>query len=547
MATPTKQIGTKGIFLDNIAAVKAALTLKSNVNKKTVVNPSREKDDEDAWEVETVDRDIENFDAEMIRLYQIPLDTINYIAGGGTIEEDPALQRDDLIEKRRILQQKRMRMRRAQGIFKLNADLVQSMETSQLGREHWEKRYSARHNQRYWRHKETGITRLQRPYLNPDLLNEEDSTEESEVSLAFDSSSEASGRSDEESGEEDDEDSSDDDASNDESSTGSSDISAKGSISEEDVESISDDEELSPSDSSGPSGSSPNSTNRSVSSFSGSDASPNSSRSTIKSSVASPPEENDDISTSVAEDTASSSEPQQNSQKGSDSGIWEEKMSNQWGIPYWQNKSTRHVIWHCPSASAPGSPLVKTNSSSSPKSSRYYVTQLISLETKAKEREKRQKRRLANQWIMKYSTKYDAFYYKNAVTHDLAWEDPRPQLLDPSEFEEFLAQRSSLRASMRVEALGQFLNMSPINSNSAIASSSAIALVDKDPSGPQVRTLIDPDDETVPEMKSDINLKDTQKSGTDNALWRAKWSEKYGCYYYKNSITGAISYEDPMQ
>ena len=115
--------------------------------------------------------------------------------------------------------------------------------------------------------------------------------------------------------------------------------------------------------------------------------------------------------------------------------MWVEKMSSQWGIPYWQNKDTRHVVWHCPSATAPGSPLSAQRKSPSPQKglqqlgqdrgggstspgrvSRYYVTQLVSLATKAGEKERRDKRRQAHQWAMKYSVEYDGFYYKNRVT-----------------------------------------------------------------------------------------------------------------------------------
>jgi hypothetical protein len=45
----------------------------------------------------------------------------------------------------------------------------------------WEKHFSARHKKGYWRHKKTGITVWERPYVNDELEHEDDSTEASEV------------------------------------------------------------------------------------------------------------------------------------------------------------------------------------------------------------------------------------------------------------------------------------------------------------------------------------------------------------------------------
>jgi len=64
-------------------------------------------------------------------------------------------------------------------MFKLTPELLVSIDNKETEREEWSKHFCARQNKRYWRHKMTGLTRYNRPYINPDVLNPDDSTDES--------------------------------------------------------------------------------------------------------------------------------------------------------------------------------------------------------------------------------------------------------------------------------------------------------------------------------------------------------------------------------
>jgi len=152
------------------------------------------------------------------------------------------------------------------------------------------------------------------------------------------------------------------------------------------------------------------------------------------------------------------------------------------------------------------------------------VTRLISLNAKGKEKDKRGKRREAAQWRMKYSLEYDGFYYKNRVTHEVSWEDPRPSLLDQADYESFVAKRTTLRASMRAGALAGL--------GGPRASSQAMMTVD----------------EGTREGSSD-EREGGEAGGEEKrekkCVWRVKYSAAYGCNYYKNKINNQIVWEDP--
>jgi hypothetical protein len=406
--------------------------------------------EEDQWD--EMSENLDKFDEDMKRLYQVPLETIEYISCGGTLEDDPVLLTPEIVaQKRRAQRKKQLRLQRAHRVFKLDADLAASMEAKGSDRGEWEKRFSTRHNQRYWRHKVTGVSRTVRPYANPSLSCEEDSTEESEVSLG--SSDEQSSSEEEEESEESEESEEEEEEEEEEgrptnSSRRSSVSSRRSSVSSRRSSSASDldsrgGSSTGSSDTQGSASepetqSSTADTEREESFQRISRRSSRSGRASISISEATGTTVTEDDST---EHPLSTDWPgkEQGAARG-DRGVWVEKMSSQWGIPYWQNKDTRHVVWHCPSATAPGSPISAQRKSPSPqkgllqlgqdrgggsttpgtgspgRASRYYVTQLVSLATKAGEKERRDKRRQAHQWAMKYSVEYDGFYYKNKVT-----------------------------------------------------------------------------------------------------------------------------------
>jgi len=415
--------------------------------------------EEDQWD--EMSENLDKFDEDMKRLYQVPLETIEYISCGGTLEDDPVLLTPEIVaQQRRAQRKKQLRLQRAHRVFKLDADLAASMEAKGSDRGEWEKRFSTRHNQRYWRHKVTGVSRTVRPYMNPGLSCEEDSTEESEVSLGS-SDEQSSSEEEEEEEEEESEESEEGRRSNStrsregddrtfDSSRRSTVSSRRSTVSSRRSSSASDLD------------------SRGGSSTGSSEAESSASEPETQSSVADTEREESyqrisrrssrsgraSISISEATGTTGTEDASTEQPTGwpgkelgaarGDQGIWVEKMSAQWGIPYWRNKDTRHVVWHCPSATAPGSPISAQRKSPSPSAqkglqqqlgqdrgggsntapgagspgrvSRYYVTQLVSLATKAGEKERRDKRRQAHQWAMKYSVEYDGFYYKNRVT-----------------------------------------------------------------------------------------------------------------------------------
>jgi len=88
-------------------------------------------DEGDAWD--TAAGSLEAFDADLKRLYQVPVETIEYISCGGALEDDPVLLTPDIVtQKRRAQRKKLLRLQQAHGVFKLDADLAASMEVRAL-------------------------------------------------------------------------------------------------------------------------------------------------------------------------------------------------------------------------------------------------------------------------------------------------------------------------------------------------------------------------------------------------------------------------------
>jgi len=571
------------------------------------------------WGV-TGDVSVEIFDAELKHLYEVPKETIRYISCGGTVQNDPVLLTPDIVtQKRRAQRKKLQRLQQAQRVFKLSAELVAGMQARNTAREEWEKRFSTRHNQRYWRHKATGVTRTLRPYQNPQLSDEGDSTEESEVSVGESEDESGSGSSSSES--ESESESSSSSSGEEEGASGktgsrhgsgsrrsssgsgsgsgsgsrrssrrSSSGSGSGSGSEADKASSSKSRRSSSnatdatsaprsrssvgsrrSDATG--ASSRRSSNASSGSGSGhgtdeSDSgsdeagagsgsgSGSGSRTATLLSQAETTAASAGASISVpdtassASASASASAPASGAGRDEDLGVWEEKLSSKWGIPYWQNQDTRHVVWHCPSATAPGSPLAPQRRTRSPApsqhqhqhqhQSRYYVTRLISLDTKGKEKEKRDKRREAAQWRMKYSLEYDGFYYKNRQTGKLSWEDPRPALLDQTDYESFIAKRATIRASMRADALAGVAGGGMRGLRASFKAMAVLGEGEEEESEEKEGS----DEEKEKESTGDGGRKKKKKG---EGVWRVKFSAAYGCNYYKNKINGKIVWEDPRQ
>lgn len=97
--------------------------------------------------------------------------------------EDLARTRQEHASVDRIYQNQRRatltQQRKAATLFKVTPDLINSIKAKDTKRSEWMKCYSERQHRRYWRHKATGMTSLERPYSNLDLGAESDSSEDS--------------------------------------------------------------------------------------------------------------------------------------------------------------------------------------------------------------------------------------------------------------------------------------------------------------------------------------------------------------------------------
>lgn len=111
-------------------------------------------------------------------------------------------------------------------------------------------------------------------------------------------------------------------------------------------------------------------------------------------------------------------------------------------------------------------------------------------------------------------------------TQELSWEDPRPALLDQTDYDTFIARRATLRASMKAEALHGGLNAQGALGGGLVESS---------------------DNEGGEEEDAEGEAEEQRRENhhPTHSVWRVKYSGAYGCEYYKNAINGEIVWEDP--
>ena len=123
------------------------------------------------------------------------------------------------------------------------------------------------------------------------------------------------------------------------------------------------------------------------------------------------------------------------------------------------------------------------------------------------------------QWDVKYSRKYDAFYFKNTKTMATNWEDPRPALEDHEIQDVLYGAEGSVSG-------GQGQRQTSL---------------DKIRNGVKSAHLVTSDSDTDASNESDDGNGTVDTKGS--IMWEEKWSKKHGMPYYKNKISGAISWE----
>ena len=107
---------------------------------------------------------------------------------------------------------------------------------------------------------------------------------------------------------------------------------------------------------------------------------------------------------------------------------------------------------------------------------------------------------------------------------ELSWDDPRPALLDQTDYDTFVAKRATLRASLKAGALEGVYG--------ALRRGGYGALGTESREGADMEEEGEEDAEDEPENPT-------------RSVWRVKFSAAYGCEYYKNAINGDIVWEDP--
>ena len=354
--------------------------------------------------------------------------------------DESSLATLDKIRETRIekVATQKARKKKALRRLKLDEKEMKRIKNKETKREEWEKHYNQRQNRRYWRHRVTGITKWERPYVSLDINGEDDSTDESLYG-----------------GEEDGSDSSD------------------------------------------------------------------------------------------------ASSVERNKKQGAvrvDHGVWVEKYNRKYDTKYWRNKDTKVLTWSKPpragvsptklaaSSMRHGTPLKKV-----PVTAYIYLKDDNYIETNREMRE-----RLAKEWKEKWSEEWDLPYYKHIETHELRWEDPRlvpggegegpADDLDQEEAKE--ARRQSMSRQSMNFLLGKKAGTG-YDSSTGTEDETATELTE---SG----TKNDTSDESNVTFGDRGNETTKMKGKLIGGVWRKKFNRRWQCHYYKNTISGETTWEEPL-
>ena len=420
-------------------------------NKKQNSDSMRNKLDEERMGAdEHEDEEIRKFRADSMALIYTPRgkrDHNDYID-----DDESSLATQDRIRETRVemARTKDNRKRAALKRMKLSTSELKKIEDKVTTRDDWEKHFNQRQHKRYWRHKITGITKWERPYVNMDINGDSDSTDASLY-----------GQDDDDNDNDNDDDDDDDDT-----------ISSSSSGTEM--------------------------------------------KKKKKQMTASAP-------------------------ATVDHGVWIEKYNKKYHTKYWRNKDTKVLSWvKPPRAGFPPSPTKNGGAVGRkvPVSNYIYLKDETYIETR-----KEMSERLHKEWKEKWSEEWGIPYYKHVMSKELVWEDPR---VVPDDYADDLNENEVEEARRRS------LNRKSIN-----------FLLGTNHDGSESGTVTE--DETVTEATADDSAFDTaDESGTGDegiggdkrrkrgkgkligGVWRRKMNARWQCYYYKNTISGEIQWEEPL-
>ncbi len=329
--------------------------------------------------------------------------------------------------------------------LKLDDAEVKRIVSKETTRDEWEKHFNQRQHRRYWRHKATGITKWERPYVNLDINGEEDSTDESL--------------------------------------------------------------------------------------YGGEEASDDS---------------------DSRRDTPKKKKNGEAVPVAVDHGVWVEKYNKKYDTKYWRNKDTMVLSWSKPPRSGV-SPTKQPGRRSGSLVKKVPVTSYIYLKDESYiETRKEMSERLSKEWKEKWSEEWGMPYYKHTKTKELRWDDPRvipvdafdgADDLDQEEAED--ARRRSLSRKSMNFLLGKNAEGAGYDSGTGTGDETATDMTGTATEGESYFDTADESDLTGDEEAAAKN-KAKKKGKLIGGVWRKKLNARWQCYYFKNTISGETTWNDPL-
>jgi hypothetical protein len=419
-------------------------------------------------------------------------------------DSDDSLGTSESIREYRA--EKEMRKKRekekARKLMKLSSALVDDIKNKKTVREDWEKNWSVRHNKRYWKHKDTGITRWDRPYVNEALEHEDDDTDVSIYGDGSDSdtSSSSSGSS----------------SSSSSSSEGSSDYSdiytSDGTLTVESKE------------------------------LYFAEVAARRKKKAKRKDKEQVKKRKEKEKRKAGHQERVDARHHKRAEKAQamllvDRGVWIEKYNRRYDTKYWRNPDTNVLMWDKPPIGGV-SPVKRGGVYKVPVTEYVYLKDESYIETRAEMRD-----RIDREWKEKWSIEYEMSYYKNVITKEIRWEHPAEELdamfrlgadaetkddLSPDEVKE--ARRRSVGGEPGADRKQSMKFLKGYDSDDFSES------------------IASPQSKGTTESGTKVSEEDTfqrvyRESG---GVWKKKYNKRWQCSYYKNAITGDCQWDEPV-